>query len=189
MALPAFAASSPVIRAMLVTIAAVPPKLILVGLIISDSLACPTPRFREKYGAKDVKKYYAKFDAAVCLRRCDGPRDPCRSPAGTGRATTGLWQVSSSCRSYVGGKPDCLRRFGVKLKNVRAARSTSVEAFRLRSPQARLPPGKDRAGFGEGVLQSHTPTDHSLIPRTSSRYHSAADDIAQLHPQANANFG
>ena len=139
---------------MLVTIAAVPPKLILVGLIISDSLACPTPRFREKYGAKDVKKYYAKFDAAVCLRRCDGPRDPCRSPAGTGRATTGLWQVSSSCRSYVGGKPDCLRRFGVKLKNVRAARSTSVEAFRLRSPQARLPPAKDRAGFGEGVLQS-----------------------------------
>ncbi|MFZ0863282.1 MAG: hypothetical protein WAN18_21645, partial [Candidatus Sulfotelmatobacter sp.] len=51
-----------------------------------------------------------------------------------------------------GGKPDCLRWFGVKLKNVRAARSTSVEAFRLRSPQARLPPAKDRAGFGEGVL-------------------------------------
>ena len=33
-ALPALAASSPVIRAMLVTIAAVPPKLILVGLKI-----------------------------------------------------------------------------------------------------------------------------------------------------------
>ena len=87
------------------------------------------------------------------------------------------------------GEARLFARFGVKLKNVRAARSTSVEAFRLRSPQARLPPGKDRAGFGEGVLQSHTPTDHSLIPRTSSRYHSAADDIAQLHPQANANFG
>jgi hypothetical protein len=23
-------------------------------------------KFREKYGAKDVKKYYSKFDAAVC---------------------------------------------------------------------------------------------------------------------------
>jgi hypothetical protein len=53
---------------MLVTIAAVPPKLILVGLIISDSLACPTPRFREKYGAKDVKKYYSKFDVAVVVQ-------------------------------------------------------------------------------------------------------------------------
>ena len=138
---------------------------------------------------KDVKKYYSKFDVAVCLRRCDGPRDPCRSPAGTGRATKSLWQVSSSCRSYAGGKPDCVRRFGVKLKNVRAARSTSVEAFRLRSPQARLPPAKDRAGFGEGVLRSHTPTDHSLFPRTSSQYHSAASDATQLHPQAHANFG
>src|ERR1035437_9679767 len=88
-----------------------------------------------------------------------------------------------------GGKPDCLRRFRVKLKNVRAARSTSVEAFRLRSPQARLPPAKDRAGFGEGVLQSHTPTDHSLIPRTSSRSHSAADAVAQLHPQTPAHCG
>ena len=38
-ALPAFAASSPTIRAMLVTIAAVPPKLILVVLIMSNSLA------------------------------------------------------------------------------------------------------------------------------------------------------
>jgi hypothetical protein len=46
------------------------------------------------------------------------------------------------------------RGFGVKLQNVRAARSTSVEAFRLRSPQVRLPPAKDGAGFGEGVLQS-----------------------------------
>lgn len=25
-------------------------------------------KFREKYGAKDVKKYYSKFDAAVALR-------------------------------------------------------------------------------------------------------------------------
>jgi len=25
-------------------------------------------RFREKYGAKDVKKYYSKFDAAVLVR-------------------------------------------------------------------------------------------------------------------------
>ena len=54
------------------------------------------------------------------------------------------------------GEPDCLRRFGVKSNNVPAARSTSVEAFRLRSPQARLPPAKGGAGFGEGVLQSHT---------------------------------
>jgi hypothetical protein len=67
-ALPALAASSPAMRAMLVTIAAVPPKLILVGLIISDSLMCPTPRFREKYGAKDVKKYYLKFDVAVVVQ-------------------------------------------------------------------------------------------------------------------------
>ena len=58
------------------------------------------------------------------------------------------------------------RRFGVKLQNVRAARSTSVEAFRLPSPRTRLPPAKDGAGFGEGVLQSHTPTDQRLIPRT-----------------------
>jgi len=28
---------------------------------------------------------------------------------------------------------------------------------------------KGSAGFGEGVFQSYTPTDHSLIPRTSSR--------------------
>jgi hypothetical protein len=53
---------------MLVTIAAVPPKLILVGLIISDSLACPTPRFREKYGVRDMKKYYSKFDVAVLVQ-------------------------------------------------------------------------------------------------------------------------
>ena len=80
-------------------------------------------------------------------------------------------------------------RFGVKVQNVRAARSTSVEAFRLRSPQARLPPAKDGAGFGEGVLQSHTPTDHSFIPRTPSRWYVAASNATQLHPQAHANFG
>lgn len=39
LALRALAASNPVISAMLVTIAAVPPKLILVVLIMSDSLA------------------------------------------------------------------------------------------------------------------------------------------------------
>ena len=56
----------------------------------------------------------------------------------------------------VGWKPDCLRRFGVELKHGWAALPTSVEAFRLRSPQARLPPAKGGAGFGEGVLQSGT---------------------------------
>jgi deazaflavin-dependent oxidoreductase (nitroreductase family) len=25
-------------------------------------------KFREKYGAKDVKKYYSKFDAAICIQ-------------------------------------------------------------------------------------------------------------------------
>jgi len=99
------------------------------------------------------------------------------------------WSASSPVDLTPVGKPDCLRPFGVKLKNVRAARSTSVEAFRLHSAQARLPPAKDRAGFGEGVLQSHTPTDHSLIPRTPSRLYVAASNATQLHPQAHANFG
>jgi hypothetical protein len=26
-------------------------------------------KFREKYGAKDVKKYYSKFDVAILVRR------------------------------------------------------------------------------------------------------------------------
>ena len=56
----------------------------------------------------------------------------------------------------------------VKLKHGRVALPTSVEAFRLRSPQARLPPAKGGARFGEGVLQSRTPTGHSLVPRTPS---------------------
>jgi hypothetical protein len=39
LAFPAFAASRPAMRAMLVTMAAVPPKLILLGLIMSDNVA------------------------------------------------------------------------------------------------------------------------------------------------------
>ena len=77
----------------------------------------------------------------------------------------------------------------VKLKHVRAALPTSVEAFRLRTPQARLPPAKGRAGFDEGVLQPRTPTGHSLVPRAPSRRHAAANGAAQEHPQAPAHGG
>ena len=51
-ALPAFAASSPTIRAMLVTIAAVPPKLILVVLIMSNSLAWLTLGLGDVYHSR-----------------------------------------------------------------------------------------------------------------------------------------
>jgi hypothetical protein len=61
-----------------------------------------------------------------------------------------------------------LRISVLNLNHDRVARSPSVEAFHLRAPQARLPPAKGGAGFGEGVLQSRTPTDHGLLPRTSS---------------------
>jgi len=112
-------------------------------------------------------------------------RQPCGHRMSNNKPVASLFILPISRR----GEARLFARFGVKLKNVRAARSTSVEAFRLRSPQARLPPAEDRAGFGEGVLQSHTPTDHSLIPRTPSRYHSAASNATQLHAQADANFG
>jgi hypothetical protein len=145
-------------------------------------------KFREKYGASDVKKYYSKFDVAVLLETMRWSSCPKPKPYGY-RTSNNKPLASLFILSILRGEARLFARFGVKLKNVRAARSTSVEAFRLRSPQARLPPAKDRAGFGEGVLRSHTPTDHSLVPRTSSQYHSAASNATQLHPQAHANFG
>jgi hypothetical protein len=33
-----------------------------------DAVASIVEKFREKYGAKDVKKYYSKFDVAVLVR-------------------------------------------------------------------------------------------------------------------------
>ena len=33
----------------------------------AKAVECVTAKFREKYGAKDVKKYYSKFDAAVVV--------------------------------------------------------------------------------------------------------------------------
>jgi len=117
---------------------------------------------------KDVKKYYSKFDVAVCLRRCDGPRDPCRSPAGTGRATTSLWQVSSSCRSYAGGSPIvCAVRCKVEEcpgcpLNFRGGVSS---AFSTSSVTARKRQGRVRRGCSS-IPHANRPQSHSanLIP-------------------------
>lgn len=43
------------------------------GSVITDSqvVASVLEKFREKYGARDVKKYYSKFDVAVVLDFAD----------------------------------------------------------------------------------------------------------------------
>jgi hypothetical protein len=34
----------------------------------AKAVKCVVEKFREKYGAKDVKKYYSKFDVAVAAK-------------------------------------------------------------------------------------------------------------------------
>ena len=48
-------------------------------------------KFREKYGAKDVKKYYPKFDVAVLVKSSRPPDQ---------RLIVGGCSVRSTCRSY-----------------------------------------------------------------------------------------
>jgi len=93
------------------------------------------------------------LDAVMRHTACGDPQ-PARRPPTT----------APSCQC------DCLCRFSVlEWGDVRAAQPTAVEAFSLRSSQAWLPPAKGGARFSEGVLQSRTPTKHSLVPRTPSQ--------------------
>ena len=48
----------------------------VVPITDAKEVAAVAEKFRAKYGAGDVKKYYSKLDVAVLARCADGPRAP-----------------------------------------------------------------------------------------------------------------